>query len=58
MIPLFVSYSSGEAKNRGRVYVVNGDEEHDGDDSSAADDVLKFSEKHEFEVRRKDLRLK
>ena len=54
---IFVRSSSERFKDRARVYVVNGDgddddDDHEGEDedSSAADDLLKFSEKHEFEV--------
>ena len=59
---IFVRSSSERFKDRARVYVVNGDgddddDDHEGEDedSSAADDLLKFSEKHEFEVSRSSL---
>ena len=51
-----LSSSSERFKDRAHIYVVNGDEDEevepdDEDESSSlADDLLKFSEKHEFEV--------
>ena len=46
--------SPDRVKDRARVYIVNtgngSDENEEEDNSSLVDDILKFSEKHEFEV--------
>ena len=56
LIVVFLCFRSSpdRVKDRARVYIVNtgngSDENEEEDNSSIADDILKFSEKHEFEV--------
>ena len=56
LIVVFLCFRSSpdRVKDRARVYIVNtgngSDENEEEDNSSLVDDILKFSEKHEFEV--------